>query len=106
MHKAALRTAISRAYYAAFGHALEYAKDWLGFRGKSKPEEKAQEHGAIRAFLRLKRRAMVAAKLDQLRSIRNLCDYEKDLDGASLEDNLAAALDDADYVFRSIVPPR
>jgi len=49
---------------------------------------------------------MVAAKLDQLRSIRNLCDYEKSLDNISLEENLAAALEDADYIFRSLVPPR
>ena len=43
--EAAFRTAIGRAYYAAFGHALEYSKEWLGFEGKKKPEEKTQEHG-------------------------------------------------------------
>src|SRR5271170_2858710 len=95
--EAAFRTAIGRTYYAAFGHALEYSKEWLGFKGKKKPEEKTQEHGAIRAFLRLKRRAMVAAKLDQLRNIRNLCDHEKSLDDISFDENLAAALEDAEY---------
>jgi len=48
--EAAFRTAIGRIYYAAFGHALEYSKEWLGFKGKKKPEEKTQEHGAVRAF--------------------------------------------------------
>jgi hypothetical protein len=104
--EAVFRTAIGRAYYAAFGHALEYSVDWLGFKSKKKTEEKTQDHGAVRAFLRLKKRAMVAAKLDQLRNLRNLCDYEKSLDGISFEENLSAALEDAEYIFRSLVPPR
>jgi hypothetical protein len=99
------RTAIGRAYYAAFGHALAYAKANLGFRGKSKAEEKSQEHG-LKAHLRLKKRAKVAYKLDQLRILRNLCDYEELLEGFPFQENLDAALDDADYIFQSLIPPQ
>jgi hypothetical protein len=104
--EAALRTALGRIYFAAFGHALEYSKQWLGFKEKKRPEERTQEHGAIRAFLRSKRRAMVAAKLDQLRTLRNICDYDKSPGGFSFEANFTAALDDAEYVFQSLAPPR
>ena len=47
--EAALRTAVSRSYYAAFGHAHEYACDYLGFTPRRKPEEKSQDHGRLRA---------------------------------------------------------
>ena len=103
--EAGCRSAIGRAYYAAFGHALGYAKAWLGFKGKSKPEEKSQEHGALKAHLRMKKRAKAANKLDQLRTLRNLCDYEESLDGFPFEENLDAALSDADYIFQSLASP-
>ncbi|MCI0641530.1 MAG: hypothetical protein L0Y72_12835 [Gemmataceae bacterium] len=48
--EAVFRSAIGRAYYAAFGYARWYAVTWLGFHGKSKSEDKSQEHGLLKAF--------------------------------------------------------
>jgi hypothetical protein len=104
--EAAFRSAISRAYFAAFGHALHYARTWLGFQGKGKTEDKSQEHGALRAFLKSKRRAKVAEKLNQLRIWRNRCDYEEDLQDFDLPSQLEAALEAAEYVFQSLIPPK
>jgi hypothetical protein len=104
--EAAFRSAIGRAYFAAFGHAHQYARTWLGFQGKSKAEDKSQEHGALRAFLKSKRRAKVAEKLNQLRIWRNRCDYEEDLQAFDLPSQLEAALEAAEYVFEALAPPK
>jgi hypothetical protein len=104
--EAAFRSAIGRAYFAAFGHAHHYARTWLGFQGKTKIEDKAQEHGALRAFLKSKRRAKVAEKLSQLRLWRNRCDYEEDLQDFDLPSQLDAALEAADHVFESLLAPK
>jgi hypothetical protein len=104
--EAAYRCAMGRAYYAAFGHAHRYARTWLNFLGKTRPEDKSQEHGALRAFLKSKRRAKVAEKLNQLRYWRNQSDYEEDLQGFDFPTELDAALQAAEYVFQSLVPPK
>src|SRR5690348_4334196 len=76
--EAASRATISRAYYAAYGHALLYARDFLGFAPRRRPEERTQDHGRLRAHLRQRRRHRVADVLDVLRDARNLCDYDDD----------------------------
>ena len=42
--EAILRSALSRAYDGAFGHARNYARDWLGF----KPRYEGEDHGRLR----------------------------------------------------------
>ena len=71
-HEARLRSAISRAYYAAFCHARNYSRDWLKFV----PNHTADDHGRLRAFLKDGKRRGIALKLDQLRQWRNAADYE------------------------------
>ena len=104
--EAALRTAIGRAYYAAFGYALWYATNFLDFRPRSRAEERTQDHGRLRAHLRDRRRAHVADKLHKLRQWRNLCDYDDtDRPGARLVPNVAEAMAATDYVIRALPPP-
>jgi PD-(D/E)XK nuclease superfamily len=62
--EAALRTLISRAYYAAYGHALRYSRDHLGFVAGRRLEDRTQDHGRLRGHLRQRRRALVASKLE------------------------------------------
>src|SRR5262249_55085548 len=69
--EAFLRTALSRAYYGAFCHARNYARDWLGFR----PRNDGDDHGRLRDHLKRKKRWAVAVKLQRLREWRNECDY-------------------------------
>ncbi len=101
----AYRCAIGRAYYAAYGHAHKYARTWLAFQPKTKWEEKSQDHGALRAHLKSRRRKNVADRLELLRCWRNLCDYEDNLEGFDYPSHFTAAVAAADYVFQSLIPP-
>ena len=73
--EAALRGAISRAYYGAFCHVRNYARDRLGFRPRNGPED----HGRLRAHLRKGKTRVLAERLDDLRLWRNQCDYWDEL---------------------------
>src|SRR5258708_344608 len=72
--EAVYRGAIGRVYYAAFGHAFAYATQYLGYASKGHGDD----HGGLRAHLKLKKRAQVAVRLDRLRGWRNLADYDSD----------------------------
>jgi hypothetical protein len=96
----AVRCAIGRAYYAAFGYAIEYATAYLDFS----PGNDADDHGRLRAHLRQKRRHKVSEALDRLRGWRNACDYVSVYPG-DLAATLTNALDEADYVIRALPPP-
>jgi hypothetical protein len=98
--EAAGRAAVSRAYFAAFCYARNYARDYLGFV----PRDDDSDHGRLRAHLRQKRRHATADRLDILRIRRNECDYYDDLP-KSLTGMLTRANQDADYVFQSLPPP-
>jgi hypothetical protein len=99
----AYRCAISKAYFGAFCHARNYARDYLGFQ----PHDDPDDHGRLRAHLKRSRRAATATRLDNLRVYRNRCDYDDDLgiDGVALVAMLASALADAQYVFDSLPIP-
>ncbi len=102
--EAAWRTAVSRAYYAAFGHAYQYACTYLQFVPRRKPEDKAQDHGRLKAHLQ-PRRHLVAQELGRLRHWRNACDYEDLLSTTPLPQTVVSAIAAAEYVFRSLKPP-
>ena len=70
--EAAHRAAVSRAYYAAFGHARRYASTRLGFRPTGTP----RDHVLLRQHFSQRRRPAIARRLDQLRMWRNLCDFD------------------------------
>jgi hypothetical protein len=56
-----LRSAVSRAYFAVYCHARNYAKAYLGFV----PREDADDHGRPRAHLKDRRRKGDADLLEQ-----------------------------------------
>lgn len=98
--EAALRTAASRAYYAAFCHTRNYAAAHLGFD----PRDAPKDHGRLRAFLKKGKTQNIATRLDRLRQWRNACDYEDDVAG-DLNTMAASALDEADRVLAGLSPP-
>jgi hypothetical protein len=95
-----LRTALSRAYYGAFCHARNYARDWLEFQ----PRYDGEDHGRLRDHLRRKRRRATSDKLQRLREWRNECDYHDALSFVA-QVALNTAIVDATYVFNSLRPP-
>ena len=68
--EAAFRCATSRAYYAAFHHACNYAIARHGFV----PSGTSEDHGNIKTHLIQKGMGNIAQDLDKLRQSRNQCD--------------------------------
>src|SRR5436190_1902198 len=69
------RSAVGRAYFAAFCHARNYAVQYLGYIIKGFGDD----HGSLRAHLKKSRRGGDAARLDTLRLLRNDADYADEL---------------------------
>ena len=67
--EARLRSAVSRAYYAAFCHARNYSRDWLNFQ----PNHTADDHGRLRAFLKDGKRRGIALKLRSTAAVAQRC---------------------------------
>jgi hypothetical protein len=65
--EAVYRSVVSRAYYAAFGHAHDFAVQWLRFLPRTKPEERSQDHGRLQGHFKSRRRWNVAKNLGHLR---------------------------------------
>jgi hypothetical protein len=100
--EAHLRSALSRAYFGAFCHARNYAQDFLNFAAQGKIDD----HGALRAHLKGKRRKGDADRLERLRAWRNDADYEDDLSRlGDLAHVVQTALTLADRIFQSLIPP-
>jgi hypothetical protein len=72
--EASPRTAVSRAYYAAFCLSRNYARDRRGFI----PTDETGDHSALRRHFSGSRLRWVALTLDGLRQWRNACDYRDD----------------------------
>jgi len=70
--EAAERSAVSRAYYAAFCWARNYAKKNLGFKPKRDPTD----HLRLRDHLQNQGYPELASDLNKLRGWRNACDYK------------------------------
>jgi hypothetical protein len=104
--EAAYRCIVGRAYYAAFGYAHEYEVAWLNFQGKTRPEDKSQDHGRLRAHFKSKKRWRVADQLSILRDVRNRSDYEADLHEANMSDFSWDAVTLAEAVIAALPPPR
>jgi uncharacterized protein (UPF0332 family) len=71
--EAAERSAVSRAYYAAFGCARNYAQNALGFT----PQAGSEDHRRLREHFRQQGLLRLASDLNRLRAWRNACDYEQ-----------------------------
>jgi hypothetical protein len=82
--EAGYRSAVSRAYYAAFCHAIYFVSDYFGEKLIEECVYPGQIHGKLEEFFRQRGRrrerwaAMnVADKLKDLREWRKVCDYDK-----------------------------
>jgi hypothetical protein len=75
--ESARRSAVSRAYYAAFCHVRNHAQQNFGFR----PSYEARDHGALTEILRRRRDMRTPGQLARLRGWRNSCDYDNDVTG-------------------------
>jgi len=72
IEEAAYRSAVSRAYYAAFCHAKAYAVQHLGFRPSNTPSD----HGRLAWHFLARGMPLIRQYLDDLRDWRNMCDYD------------------------------
>ena len=99
--EARLRSAVSRAYYAAFCHARNYSRDWLKFV----PNYTADDHGRLRAFLKDGKRRGIALKLDQLRQWRNDADYSDSVT-SDLATMATYAVSEASKLLDLLPPPK
>lgn len=69
--EAVLRSAVSRAYYAAFCHARNNARDRHGLV----PRYSGDDHSLVRRHFQARRAKGVGDVLEDLRKWRNICDY-------------------------------
>lgn len=94
--EAALRSAVSRAYYAAFCYALRIAKKKYGY---VPADDQRDNHGKLQKHLRAMNKKELALKLNDLRQWRNNCDYDDDIppDAKGLAER---AIYKAEYVFQ------
>ncbi len=90
--EASLRSAVSRAYYAAFCHARNHARDRQGLN----LAYTGDDHFLVKRHFSTRRERGVALKLDRLRQWRNQCDYEDSV--ANLATLPASALQEARLV--------
>lgn len=93
--EAGLRSAVSRAYFAAYCHARNYARDHLHYQFKL---DDPGDHGRLRARFREQHMVDVARRLDSLRQWRNQCDYYDTLE-ADLSQMVTSAISDAGKVI-------
>ena len=70
--EAAFRSAVSRAYYAAYCYARNYAKDYQGFR----PSGYVEDHEKLRKHFQDRGQLHIVRDLRRLRGWRNQCDYD------------------------------
>ncbi|GBC94202.1 hypothetical protein HRbin15_02710 [bacterium HR15] len=96
--EAAQRTAVSRAYYAAFCATRDYAVQQLSYH----PQHSGKDHSELQKHLRRYggQWTTVANKLEDLRKFRNQCDYEKQVQ--NLDSMVAQSLTLASEVFSQL----
>lgn len=101
LQEAYIRSAVSRAYYAAFGRAKRFAESKLGFKAK----QGASDHKELRDCLKHNSYAGEAGWLDDLRHWRNSCDYdESPPESKDVRTMCGQALDHANNVLQRLQP--
>jgi len=95
--EASFRCAASRAYYAGFCHARNYARDQHGFD----PTYDVSDHRRVREHFQRRGMLRIASKLSSLRQWRNTCDYKDTVHNSSRL--CASAIAAAQEVFVRLV---
>ncbi|MCI0380290.1 MAG: hypothetical protein L0215_22115 [Gemmataceae bacterium] len=96
--EALLRSALSRGYYGAYGHAKNHAIAKKGFQ----PKDEATDHVELAKFF-VGKFQQVGKRLRELRRLRNKADYEDD-PSMHWEEATAAALIEAKKVIDALGP--
>jgi len=94
--EAGLRSATSRAYYAAFCTARNVAQQTWDFIPKRGPED----HGRLKRYFARLRMMGPARTLDEMRQWRNKCDYDDHV--RDLESLARKAIEDAEDVLGAL----
>jgi uncharacterized protein (UPF0332 family) len=92
--EASERSAVSRAYYAAFCWARNYAEKNLEFQ----PEGKPSDHAKLREHLKKKGYPELASGLNKLRGWRNACDYDDQV--SQLHQQVSSSIEVADKIIQ------
>jgi hypothetical protein len=71
--EAAYRCSVSRAYYGAYRHALNYAKDTGGYI----PNNNGTDHAKVRFWYKDKKETEIYRRLNRLHQWRIDCDYNE-----------------------------
>lgn len=96
--EASQRAIVSRAYFAAFGHALHYEID----NGRFKSYGKSDDHARLRIHLaKTRKEVIIASELEDLRRWRNQCDYHKNVIGI-LSQYVTDALKNANHIIQHL----
>jgi len=95
--EAAYRSAVSRAYYAAFCYARNFARD----SEKFEPKYDYRDHQLLRGHFR-NTRSQLSLQLDQLRRWRNDCDYKDQYRG--LQGLVPSAINCAQEIMDELSP--
>jgi uncharacterized protein (UPF0332 family) len=94
--ESSLRAAVSRAYYAAFCHARNYAIYKFSFE----PSGHGTDHSALRRHYAKTRLSAINNPLDHLQQWREQCDYDDEIE--NIESMCLSAIDAADQVFKRL----
>lgn len=97
--EAAFRSAVSRAYYAAYNHACVYAENNFSFTRT----REAEDHVRLRDLFRGKGKSTIADDLDDLRKWRNTCDYDGTKPIRIITNLVTPAINQADRIIRALV---
>lgn len=94
---AALRCATSKAYFAAYCYARNYAIINLGFI----PKNNYEDHARVKDHFKINEMVWVARALTTLRDWRNSCDYDDD--SSDLKTLSSNAVNIAQNIFNNII---
>lgn len=97
--EAASRCAVSRAYYAAFCFARNYARDKQAFVLTGT----AQDHALLRKHFQQRKMSEVANQLSELRQWRNFCDYDDTVKNLSML--LESSINEAEKLIKNFSSP-
>ena len=90
------RCSVSRAYYAAFCHARNYARVHLGFV----PTNSGSDHRLVRQFYVRRGMPDIAQRLASMHQWRKLCDYNDIVPNTTAM--FTNAMREAEYVIRQL----
>lgn len=93
------RAAVSRAYFAAYGHAFHIEVG--GGRYRAVTSNRGENHWKIRKHFNDRGQARIATKLEQLSIWRQKCDYSKSFI-VNLPMMVKCALDNAEHIILNV----